>query len=318
MKAVENGKIVIIGAGHVGSHCGLSLMMQGLATEIVYIDIDKNKAAMQALDLDDMASNLDRDFTVRAGDYSDCADAHIVVMAAGKSRLPGQTRLDMFDDSIKMMNTIVGPLKESGFHGILISISNPADIIADFLRKRLGLPRSQVFSTGTSLDSARLRRMLSEITGVSRHSIQAYCMGEHGDSQFIPVSHIQIGGIPVKEYLSIHPEYRDKMDFDKISAEDKVCGFHIVEGKGCTEFGIGAVLSNITRAVMHDKKRILPVSVLLEGEYGEQGIPAGVPCVIGKNGVEEILEISLTEKEKEQLHNSCNVIRGFVEKADQM
>ena len=293
-------------------------MMQGLATEIVYIDIDKNKAAMQALDLDDMASNLDRDFTVRAGDYSDCADAHIVVMAAGKSRLPGQTRLDMFDDSIKMMNTIVGPLKESGFHGILISISNPADIIADFLRKRLGLPRNQVFSTGTSLDSARLRRMLSEITGVSRHSIQAYCMGEHGDSQFIPVSHIQIGGIPVKEYLSIHPEFRDKMDFDKISAEDKVCGFHIVEGKGCTEFGIGAVLSNIARAVMHDEKRILPVSVLLEGEYGEQGVPAGVPCVIGKNGVEEILEISLTGKEKEQLHNSCNVIRGFVEKADQM
>ena len=198
MKAIKNGKIVIIGAGHVGSHCGLSLMMQGLATEIVYIDIDRNKAVMQALDLDDMASNLDRDFTVRAGDYSDCADAHIVVMAAGKSRLPGQTRLDMFDDSIKMMNTIVGPLKESGFHGILISISNPADIIADFLRKRLGLPRSQVFSTGTSLDSARLRRMLSEITGVSRHSIQAYCMGEHGDSQFIPVSHIQIGGIPGK------------------------------------------------------------------------------------------------------------------------
>ena len=106
MKAVKNGKIVIIGAGHVGSHCGLSLMMQGLADEIVYIDIDKNKAAMQALDLDDMASNLDRDFTVRAGDYSDCADAHIVVMAAGKTRLPGQTRLDMFDDSIKMMNTI--------------------------------------------------------------------------------------------------------------------------------------------------------------------------------------------------------------------
>ena len=104
----------------------------------------------------------------------------------------------------------------------------------------------------------------------------------------------------------------------KIRAEDKVCGFHIVEGKGCTEFGIGAVLSNIARAVMHDEKRILPVSVLLEGEYGEQGVPAGVPCVIGKNGVEEILEISLTEKEKEQLHNSCNVIRGFVEKADQM
>lgn len=268
--------------------------------------------------MDDMASNLDRDFVVRAGDYSDCADAQIVVMAAGKSRLPGQTRLDMFDDSIKMMNTIVGPLKESGFHGILISISNPADIIADFLRKRLELPRNQVFSTGTSLDSARLRRMLSEITGVSRHSIQAYCMGEHGDSQFIPASHVQIGGIPVKEYLNVHPEVKEKMDFAKISADDKICGFHIVEGKGCTEFGIGAVLSNIARAVMHDEKRILPVSVLLDGEYGEHGVPAGVPCVIGKNGVEEILEIDLTEEEKELLHNSCNVIRGFVEKADQM
>lgn len=318
MSEIKPGKIVIIGAGHVGSHCALCLMMQNMADEIVFIDIDETKAAMQALDLDDMASSLDRRFTVRAGDYSDCSDAQIVVMAAGKSRLPGQTRLDMFDDSIKMMNSIVGPLKNSGFHGILISISNPADIIGDFLRKRLGLPKNQVFSTGTSLDSARLRRMLSEITGVDRNSIQAYCMGEHGDSQFIPASHVYIGGIPIQEYITLHPELKDKLDFQQISKDDKVCGFHIVEGKGCTEFGIGAVLSNIVRAVIHDEKRILPVSVLLEGEYNETGIPAGVPCVIGKNGVEQILEIQLTEEEQAAFHASCSVIRGFVEKADQM
>lgn len=318
MQKTKTRKIVIIGAGHVGSHCAMCLMLQNEVDELILIDKDKEKAAMHALDLDDMASSLSRNFTVRSGDYKDCKNADIVVMAAGKSREPGQTRLDMFEDSIHMIQEISKPLKASGFCGILISISNPADIIGDYLRKQLGLPRNQVFSTGTALDSARLRRMLSEILEVSRTSIQAYCMGEHGDSQMIPFSHITVYGLPLTEYLEKHPGKKKQLDFQTLCANVRMCGFHILDGKGCTEFGIGAVLCDFVRAVLHDEKRILPVSVFLEGEYGESGIPSGVPAVIGKHGVEHILEIQMTKEEEEAFHSSCKVIRGFVEKAEKM
>lgn len=318
MAEIKERKIVIIGAGHVGIHCGMSLMLLNEVDELVYIDIKEEKARMEALDQNDASSNMANRVRVRAGTYADCADAHIVVMAAGMSRKPGQTRLDMFDSSIEIMNSIVGPLKDSGFHGILISISNPADIVADFLRKRLGLPKAQVFSTGTSLDSARLRRILSEILGVDRRSIQAYCMGEHGDSQMVPASHIFVGGVPILDYAAGRPELLQKLDFDDICRQDCEAGFHIVEGKGCTEFGIGLVCADIVKAVLGDEKRILPVSALLEGEYGQTGIHAGVPAVIGKGGVEHVLEISLTPEEKKKFEHSCSVIRSFVERADKM
>jgi L-lactate dehydrogenase len=311
-------KIVIIGAGHVGIHCGLTLILRNQVDELVYIDVKEEKARMEALDQDDAVSNLPRRVQVRAGTYADCADAQIVVMAAGRSRRPGETRLDMFDSSIEIMKSIVGPLKASGFHGILLSISNPADIVADFLRKRLEMPKSHVFSTGTSLDSARLRRILSEILGVDRHSIQAYSMGEHGDSQMIPASHIYVGGVPIMDYAAGNPELLKKLDFDAVCQAVRDAGQHVVVGKGCTEFGIGMVCSDIVQAIQNDEKRILPVSTLLEGEYGQSGIHAGVPAVIGKNGMERIVEINLTSEEKKKFDHSCSVIRGFIERADQM
>ena len=315
---METRKIVILGAGHVGTHCAVSLMFQELAETIVLVDEDRQKAESQALDLNDMGACLPRKIVIRAGDYKDLKDAQILVNAIGRSRRPGETRLDMFEDSIHMIQEISKPLKASGFCGILISISNPADIIGDYLRKQLGLPRNQVFSTGTALDSARLRRMLSEILGVSRTSIHAYCMGEHGDSQMIPFSHITVHGLPLTEYLERDPEVKKRLDFQTLCTDVRMCGFRILDGKGCTEFGIGAVLCDFVRAVLHDEKRILPVSVLLEGEYGERDIPSGVPAVIGKDGVEHILEIQMTKEEEEAFHSSCNVIRGFVEKAEKM
>lgn len=318
MAGIVRRKIVIIGAGHVGIHCGLCLMLLNEVDELVYIDIKEEKARMEAQDQDDAASNMTRRVRVRAGTYEDCADAQIVVMAAGVSRKPGQNRLDMFDSSVEIMNRIAGPLKASGFHGILISISNPADIVADFLRKRLGLPKAQVFSTGTSLDSARLRRILSEILGIDRRSIQAYTMGEHGDSQMIPASHIYVGGIPILDYAAGQPELLKKLDFDNICRQDCESGGKIIDGKGCTEFGIGTVCADIVKAVLNDEQRILPVSTLLEGEYGQTGVHAGVPAVIGKNGVERVLEISLTSEEQKKFAHSCEVIRGFIARADKM
>lgn len=318
MSSIRLRKVVIIGAGHVGSHCALSLVMHGQADEVALIDLDGEKARMQALDIDDAASNLPGRYIVRAGTYADCADADIVVMAAGKSRLPGQTRLDMFDDSIAIMKSIVGPLGDSGFHGILVSISNPADIVVDFLRKRLGLPKNRAFSTGTSLDSARLRRILSERLGVDRHSICAYSMGEHGDSQFIPVSRLSVGGVLITELLKADPSLAAKLDFDAICQENCISGFHIVEGKGCTEFGIGMVLCDIVKAILHDEKRVLPVSTLLTGEYGQSNVHVGVPAVIGAGGVERVLEVPLTDEELTRMAYTCDVVRGFIARADAM
>ena len=202
---IRTRKAVIIGAGRVGSHVALCLMFQHLVNEIVFVDVNQDAARAQAIDLDDLASGLGDSFTIRVGDYSDCADAHFVILTAGRSRRPGETRLQMLDGTIKVLDGIVGPLKESGFHGILISVSNPADIVVEYLYRKLGLPRNQVFGTGTSLDSARLRRVLSEIIDVSSRQIQAFCMGEHGDSMFIPTSRISVEGIGLREYLSSSP-----------------------------------------------------------------------------------------------------------------
>lgn len=312
MNDSRHSKVVIIGAGHVGMHCACCLMLQRRVDELVLIDSSAEKATAQALDLDDMASNLDQRFTVRAGTYEDCCDAQIVIIAAGKSRRPGQTRLDMFDESLTVMERISGPLADSCFDGVLISVSNPADIIGDYFRRRLGLPRERAFSTGTSLDSARLRRVLSDQLGVDRRFIQAFCMGEHGDASFVPKSHVFIGGIPIAEYLQLHPELAGKIDFDHVVEQVRRTGSEIVGGKGCTEFGIGAVVSNLVAAILHDEKCILPLSVLLEGEYGISGVPAGVPCIVGKNGIEEILEISLSPKERKELEASCEVIGSYI------
>lgn len=313
---VKPRKVVIIGAGHVGSHVGSSLILREVADEIIYIDIDKNKAAAHALDQYDSISAMSLNTMVRVGDYSDCADADIVVMSVGLQPVPGKTRLEMFDDTMEILQDVVPKLKNSGFNGIIVSISNPADIIADYIRKRLDLPENHVFSTGTTLDSCRLKRVLSEKTGYNRNSIQAYCMGEHGDSSMVPFSHVYFGGKSFDDMVKENPDTLGKISKDEIIGEVRQGGFDIVNGKSCTEFGIGLAACEIVRAVLRDEKRVMPVSVLLNGQYGQTGVSAGVPCVIGKDGVEEIIEISLTPEEKAAFDHSCDVIKSYIEKAD--
>lgn len=287
-------------------------MYRGEVDELVYIDIDREKAYSQALDLDDAVSLLPHQITVRTGDYGDAEDADVIVMAAGVSRLPGQTRLDMLDDSIRIMKEVASHMQGLHIPGILISISNPADIVADYLRKQLDLPKNRCFSTGTSLDSCRLRRILSQKMHLDRSSIQAFVMGEHGDSQMIPFSAVHISGKPLLQWMKDDPVRYGKLDLVQIEKETANAGHEVIEGKGSTEFGIGIALSEIVRSIFHDSKKVLPVSPLLEGEYGQYGIHAGVPCIIGKDGIEQVIEISLTDKEKEKFENSCGVIREYI------
>ena len=311
---IRTRKAVIIGAGRVGSHVALCLMFQHLVNEIVFVDVNADAARAQAIDLDDLASGLGDSFTIRVGDYSDCADAHFVILTAGRSRRPGETRLQMLDGTIKVLDGIVGPLKESGFHGILISVSNPADIVVEYLYRKLDLPRNQVFGTGTSLDSARLRRVLSETIDVSSRQIQAFCMGEHGDSMFIPTSRISVEGIGLREYLSLRDDVVDTIDFDDIMRRVRESGAAIIAGKGCTEFGIASVVAALVTSILHNEKRVVPLSAHLDGEYGESGISVGVPCVIGSTGVDSVLEIDLSYDERRAMRKSCSIIRDYCEK----
>ncbi|NOW83449.1 L-lactate dehydrogenase [Clostridium beijerinckii] len=220
------------------------------------------------------------------------------------------------EDTINEVNTIIDPILESGFNGIFIVISNPVDVIAHYIWKKTGFPKNKVFGTGTTLDSSRLRRILSDEAGIDQKSIQAYCMGEHGDSQMVPWSHVYFGGKPLFDLMKERPETYGNLNLDELASRTANAAYEIIAGKGCTEFGIGVGLSEIVKAILHDEKRILPASTLLEGQYGEENVFASVPVILGKNGVEEIVEINLTEKEKSQFNHTCGILREYIEKAN--
>ncbi|AVK46877.1 L-lactate dehydrogenase [Clostridium sp. MF28] len=314
--SIKTRKIVIVGSGNVGSHCAFSLAIQGICDEIVMIDKIEKKANAEAVDLSDTVSYLPHYVKSKKGTFKDCEDADIVVVSLGIPPEDNKSRLDYLEDTIKEVNTIIDPILESGFDGIFIVISNPVDVIAHYIWKKTGFPKNKVFGTGTTLDSSRLRRILSDEAGIDQKSIQAYCMGEHGDSQMVPWSHVYFGGKPLFDLMKEKPETYGNLNLDELASRTANAAYEIIAGKGCTEFGIGVGLSEIVKAILHDEKRILPASTLLEGQYGEENVFASVPVILGKNGVEEIVEINLTEKEKSQFNHTCGILREYIEKAN--
>lgn len=315
---LEKRKVVIIGAGHVGSHVAMALCFQGTCDEIVFIDKDNAKAVSNCYDVADACLFLGSTTKISVGDYNDCKDADIIVISIGMPRKPGQTRLEMLDDSIIMLKDVIDHLKPIDYKGIIISITNPADIIAHYARKHLGLPRERCFSTGTSLDTARLKRTVSELADIDRKSVTTCAIGEHGDSSFVPFSTLTLGGQNYKELQEAKPEKYGKLTEEFVLERTRYIGYDIINGKGSTEFGIGAACADICKAIFHDEKRVIPASVLLEGEYGMKDVSCGVPCVIGRNGIEDIIELPLNEKEKEQLAYTCKVIRENIERAEKI
>ncbi len=306
----QKRKIAIIGAGHVGSHAGYALISQSLAEEIVYIDIDQKKALAQALDLSDATKYLPSKASVYAGDYADIADAQLLIVAAGP--LPdiskGQTRMDTLRQTITIMKEVTESIRMSGFAGIILNISNPADVITHYIQHQLNWPAKRILSTSTTLDSARLCRALAEATGVDQKSICAYALGEHGESQMVAWSAVTLGGKPLAQLQKERPDTYGKLDLDAIANEGRAGGWKILGGKGSTEFGIGASIAEVVRAIFHDENRILPVSVLLNGEYGQHDVYASVPAVLNKDGIADIIELNLTPEEQEKFDASCKTM----------
>lgn len=313
--AIKTRKVGIIGAGNVGSHLGLQLAVQGLADEVVFYDVNNDKAMGESLDLMDAVSYQPHHFEAYAGTIDDMKDADIMINASGKPRLPGQTRLDMMDGGIATTKEFLPLIEKSGFDGIIISISNPCDIIAEYIQYKLNYPKNKIIGSGTALDSARLQYQLSDQLKINRRSLTAYLLGEHGDSSMIPWSHVTVAGKTLDELLAEKPELY-KMDPKDVILE-KVHREGYVENttKGCTEFGVTSATAELVRAIYHNEHKVLPVSVYLDGPYGIKDSFASVPVKIGKDGVEDIIELHLTEEENAELAASIKVLKEHFERA---
>lgn len=273
-----------------------------------WFDQKAEKLTSEVQDLRDSAAYLPHRVTVNAGDFADLGDCDIIVNSVGKIELlETHDRLTEMDFTIPAVRSYVGKIKASGFSGVLINITNPCDIVTRELALGLGLPRGRVFGTGTGLDTSRLLSALNRQTGIDHKSITAYMLGEHGAQQFAPWSAVSFRGMPLDELAKTDPKFR--FDREALQKESINGGWVTYVGKGCTEYGICTTAARMVHIVLHDEKAILPASMELNGEYGETGLFAGVPCVIGKDGVEQVVELPLTAEEREKFHQCCQGIR---------
>lgn len=308
-------KVAIVGTGLVGSSAAFSLITQGVCDEVLMIDINREKALGEVLDLQHCIEYLNRNVKVRVGSYEECGDVDIVVITAGAP--PATTnRITTLNASVKIVESIVSPIMSSGFKGHFIIISNPVDVIAYHVHKLSGLPKSHVIGTGTSVDSARLKNFIAELTNVDPRSVQAYSMGEHGDSQMVPWSHVYIGGKPFLKIIEDNKERFEGIDLDKIAYDTAQAGWAVYNRKGTTYYAIATAAVSIIKAILNNENKIIPVSTLLDGEYGEHDVYSGVPAILNYEGVKEVVEIDMTEDELAKFKASNETLRGYIKLID--
>ncbi|MBR3571075.1 MAG: L-lactate dehydrogenase [Mycoplasmataceae bacterium] len=308
-------KIILVGAGAVGCSFLYSAMNRGLASEYGIIDVNKANVEGQTLDFEDGSAPSDYPFNVFPAEYSDCKDADLVVITAGRPQLPGETRLNMVEGNAKIMKEIATNIKQSGFKGITVIASNPVDILTLIYQEVTGFDKKTVIGSGTSLDSARLTREISKRINIAPQSIQAYVLGEHGDSSVSAFSVATVGGLPLSYFVK--NKRIDESEFPKIHEFVWKKAYEIIERKRATFYGIGVNLANICENIIRDSRKVLAIGAFLEGQYKNSGIYTGVPAVIGVNGIEEIIEFTLSDAEQKQFDNSVKQLKEVVEKARQ-
>ncbi len=299
-------KIALVGTGFVGMSMAYSLINQGGINELVLIDINKDKTKGEELDLSHGLPFAQDAIKIKAGDYMHCKDVDIVVITAGIPRGPGETRLELTEKNTKIIKEITKKIMDSGFDGIIVVASNPVDLMTYVVYKESGLPKSKVIGTGTLLDTSRLRCVISNKFNISPKNIHAYVMGEHGDSSFVPWTHSFVGCLNICDYIK--EENMEKSILEEICQEVRDVSKEIIETKKATYYGIGMALTRLVKAILEDENTILPVSTYLEGEYSQKDICIGVPAKINRKGIEKILELKLSEEEKQKFDNSCNIL----------
>ena len=301
-------KIVLVGTGMVGMSFAYSALNQAVCDELVLVDIDKKRAEGEAMDLNHGVAFASSSMRIYAGDYSDCSDADLVVICAGVSQKPGESRLELLQRNTAVFQSIISPITRSGFSGIFLVATNPVDIMTRVTYELSGFNASRVFGTGTTLDTARLRYLLGDYFSVDPRNMHAYVIGEHGDSEFVPWSQAMLA---TKSVIDICEQSDGKFcleEMQKISIEVRDAAQKIIEAKKATYYGIGMTLVRIVRAVLSNENSVLTVSARLRGEYGQKDVYIGVPCIVNRNGVDRVLELTLTEEEQQKFTESCAVL----------
>ena len=304
----QERKVVVIGAGSVGTTYIYALMHTGIAGEIVLIDLDQKRVKGEVMDLEHGLAFV-QPVTIRSGDYSDCADANLIVVTAGAKQIPGQSRLDLIQCNADIVKSICDGIKKSDSDAVLLMVANPVDALTQVALKRLGWPRERVIGSGTVLDSARFRSMLSRHCGVDTRNVHAYILGEHGDSEVAAWSMTHVAGLPMKDYCGICQGCDAKKGHEEITRGVRDSAYHIINYKGSSYYAIGLSLTRISGAILRNEHSILTVSLLLQGEYDIDNICLSIPCVVGKTGVERIITASLSEDEQTALKASAQTLR---------
>lgn len=309
-------KVAVIGTGFVGSSYAFAMVNQGIANELVLIDINHEKAEGEIRDLNHgmpFASPM----KIWAGGYEECKDADLVVITAGANQAPGETRLDLVGKNVAIFKKIVGSIMESGFDGIILVATNPVDILSYVTWQLSGLPKERVIGSGTILDTARFRYLLSDYFKVDSRNVHAYIMGEHGDTELPVWSQAQIGSVSVQKFLGLNSieEAAEHPDMKNIFESTRDAAYHIINRKGATYYGIAMGLVRVTKAILGDENSILTVSALMEGQYGVEDVYIGVPALLNKDGIQRVIELDLNEVELQQFQHSAKVLKETREKA---
>jgi len=299
---MKHSKIAVIGAGAVGSTTAYALLLKNIAAEIVLVDIDEIRCHGEILDLSD-ALAFNGTSKIKTGSSQDASQADIIVIAAGKPQKPGEARLDLLSTNKKIISDIFTAIKPINKSTIVIMVTNPLDVLTALAQSISGLPHNQVFGTGTYLDTLRLRGIIAEKTHVAKNAIHAYVIGEHGDSQCIAWSSAEIAGTPIAQFPGI-----EKKDFESIAQTVKDTAYEIIKCKGSTHFGIAACVATICEAIIFDQKTIIPLSTYIQ----KCDIVFSMPVVLGENGIEKILSISLSDEERKKLQDSAELLRKLI------
>ena len=305
-------KVVVVGAGAVGSTFCYALAQTGLAGEIVLIDKNDDLARGQILDLSHGRPYFPS-VALRVGETSDYADASVIVITAGAAQRPGESRLELIKKNAAIVSAIVRDIVGQQSDAIMVIVSNPVDVLTNVALQQSGWERGRVIGSGTVLDSARFRYLLSEHCGVDIHNVHAYILGEHGDSEFAAWSMTHVAGIPIDAYCSTCRTCDDWMgERKRIVEQVRNSAYHIIDYKGATWFGVGMALVRIVEAVLRNQRSVLSVSTLLDGEYGLRDVCLSVPCIVSENGVEHVVECRLPEEEHALLTASSEVLKEAI------
>lgn len=313
---MANRRVALVGCGMVGMSYAYALLNSDLCNELILIDINEQKAIGEAMDLNHGLCFSSSHMKIRAGSFEDCQYADLVVITASAgSRKPGQTRFDLLNNNVKVFKSFISKIVASGFNGIFLVASNPVDIMTRITYELSGFPANRVIGSGTTLDTARLRYLIGDYFQADPHSVHGYVIGEHGDSEFVPFSQLNLSTKNVEEFFTderFSDDYK-RDDIEAIIEKVKNSGAEVIKAKGATYYGIGMSLVRITKAIFGDENSVITVSSRLNGEYGMRDVYLGLPAYVNRNGVRKILPLNLREDEIEKLRNSYNVLKESFE-----